>query len=151
MDLFTNCSRHKCRLHCYNTFEMHLLVMWYLFSPKQNTYIFPALLIKQFTRNKCNTRSVARVRPNALTEQNFEAYPAQITYFVLISNMTSKLRVRTSRRMLITWSAFNVWLFEWLKAVGVCPTRRNLKSGTCRFVIWFWKAAVPLPICAWMI
>ncbi len=33
--------------------------------------------------------------------------------YVLIGNMPSKLRVRTLRRMLITWSAFNVWLLEW--------------------------------------
>ncbi len=45
--------------------------------------------------------------------------------------MPSKLRVRTFRRMLITWSAFNVWLPLWLMAVGVCPTRSDLKSWIC--------------------
>ncbi len=51
--------------------------------------------------------------------------------YILISSMPSKLRVRTLRRMLITWSAFNVWLPEWLKAVRVCPTRSDLKSWNC--------------------
>ncbi len=32
------------------------------------------------------------------------------------------------RKMLITWSAFNVWLPECLKVVGVCPTRSDSKS-----------------------
>ncbi len=64
--------------------------------------------------------------------------------------MPSKLRVRTLRRMLITWTGFNVWLPEWLKAVGVCPTRSDLKSWICFrthvedwVVIWSLRSTYP--------
>ncbi len=64
--------------------------------------------------------------------------------------MPSKLRVRTLRRMLITWSAFNVWLPEWLQAVGVCPTRSDSKSWICFRshvedweVIWSFRTTYP--------